>query len=135
MTEKQKTQIKELRQQGCGYIKIAQILGISDNTVKSFCRRNNLTEVKTKKTKINKSVCRQCGEVIIQTGSKKPKSFCCDDCRKKYWKENQSKINRKTAIKYVCTVCNKTFVDYARNERKYCSFDCYVADRYKGGDY
>ena len=43
MTNEQKLQIARLRRDGYGYVKIAQILGISNNTVKSFCRRNHLT--------------------------------------------------------------------------------------------
>ena len=44
MTESQKQQIISFRRQGIGYLKIAQELGISQNTVKSYCRRNNLTK-------------------------------------------------------------------------------------------
>lgn len=43
MTEGQKTQIANLRGEGYGYVRIAQALGISENTVKSFCRRKKLT--------------------------------------------------------------------------------------------
>ncbi len=44
MTDKQKTQIVKLRAAGYGYGKIAQELGISVNTVKSFCRRKCVNE-------------------------------------------------------------------------------------------
>ena len=37
MTEEQKEQIKDLRGKGEGYKKIAQYIGLSENTVKSFC--------------------------------------------------------------------------------------------------
>ena len=43
MTDEQKEQIKVLRQRGMGYIRVAQALGISENTIKSFCRRNKVT--------------------------------------------------------------------------------------------
>lgn len=42
MTDYQKTQIMKLRAEGLGYGRIAQQLGISLNTVKSYCRRNNV---------------------------------------------------------------------------------------------
>ena len=42
MTDNQKSQIIKLRAAGNGYGKIAQTLGISLNTVKSFCRRNDI---------------------------------------------------------------------------------------------
>ena len=43
MTDAQKEQVRYLRCEGLGYGAIATRLGISENTVKSFCRRNNLT--------------------------------------------------------------------------------------------
>ena len=43
MTDAQKENIRYLRGEGLGYRAIAARLGISENTVKSFCRRNNLT--------------------------------------------------------------------------------------------
>ena len=58
MTDEQKQQITTMRRDGAGYGKIAVILGISINTVKSFCRRHNLV---TKKTT---SVCEQCGSPL-----------------------------------------------------------------------
>ena len=42
MTEEQKTRIASLRGEGYGYVRIARTLGLSENTVKSFCRRKNL---------------------------------------------------------------------------------------------
>ena len=42
MTDNQKAQIIKLRAAGNGYGKIAQTIGISVNTVKSFCRRNDV---------------------------------------------------------------------------------------------
>ena len=44
MTENQKTQIAKLRAAGLGYGKIAQQLGMSLNTVKSYCRRKGVNE-------------------------------------------------------------------------------------------
>ena len=42
MTEEQKRQIEAMRQESVGYKKIAQTLGISLNTVKSYCRHHHL---------------------------------------------------------------------------------------------
>ena len=42
MTDSQKDRIREMKADGFGYIKIAQALGLSENTVKSFCRRKGL---------------------------------------------------------------------------------------------
>lgn len=43
MTNEQKAKITELRHNGVSYASIASALGISKETVKSFCRRNSLT--------------------------------------------------------------------------------------------
>lgn len=125
MTENQKEKIHKFRMQGYGYIKIAQELGISENTVKSYCRRNKLTGEYTKCS------CKYCGKKLT---SDKQVSFCSESCRKKYWTENQTLINRKSAVNYVCPICKQLFTDYARKHRKYCSHKCYIAERYKGGE-
>lgn len=51
MTEEQKSQIKAFRNNGLGYKLIAKELGISVNSVKSFCRRNELCAVTPPKMK------------------------------------------------------------------------------------
>ena len=43
MTQEQKKQITEMREQNLGYAYIARELDISLNTVKAFCRRNDLS--------------------------------------------------------------------------------------------
>ena len=60
MTEEQKEQIKDLRGKGVGYKKIAQYIGISVNTVKSFCRNNELTG------NSSSGVCLACGKPLVQ---------------------------------------------------------------------
>ena len=42
MTEEQKQQVIRLRKEGCGYTAVAHNVGVSKDTVKSFCRRNGL---------------------------------------------------------------------------------------------
>ena len=135
MNDNQKTQIKNLRLQGLGYIKISQVMDISVNTIKSYCRRNNLAVGSNKETKVNLniSLCKNCSKELLQNKGKKERSFCNDKCRSTYWRNNQGKINRKTATEYICLVCNKPFIDYARNNRKYCGRECYIKARY-GGD-
>lgn len=74
MTNEQKTQIEYYRRKGHGYKQIAKLTGISVNTVKSYLRRNTLK---------NDSVCKQCGNEIIQQKGRKHKRFCSDICRNK----------------------------------------------------
>ena len=42
MTQEQKARITQLRQENVGYASIARELSLSINTVKAFCRRNDL---------------------------------------------------------------------------------------------
>ncbi len=51
MTPEEKSQLFAMRKAGSSYTEIADALGISKNTVKTFCRRNGLTpEVESKTT-------------------------------------------------------------------------------------
>ena len=124
-----KEKIIELREKGYGYGKIAELLGISINTVKSFCRRNNITKGENNQIK-DIVICPNCGEEINVI---KKKRFCSNKCRTSYWSKNQDKINRKSAEKSECIMCKKEFIDYKRNSRKYCSRSCYIKHRFEGG--
>lgn len=42
MTDTQRNEIQRLRRSGIGYVKIAQELHLSVNTIKTFCKRNGL---------------------------------------------------------------------------------------------
>lgn len=142
MTTIQKDTINMMRSEGYSYSKIAQTLGISVNTVKSFCRRNKMheTEKIIKNNVIPESaiednnICRHCGERIVQIAKQKPKKFCSDKCRVAWWKNNADLINKKAVYKLTCKNCNKVFESYGNKDRKYCSHNCYIEDRFmKGG--
>ena len=75
MTDAQKEQVRYLRCEGLGYGAIATRLGISENTVKSFCRRNNLTGVASKEPVV---VCRNCGRPLPQYPKRKQRKFCSE---------------------------------------------------------
>ena len=110
MTDLQKEQIKTLRLQGIGYVKIGEMLGISDNTVRSFCRRNGLGDAAK-----NTVACKHCGKLIKIIPKQKPRKYCVD---------------RKAVYAYTCSHCGKPFTAYGNKERKYCSHGCYIADRF-----
>ena len=108
MTSDQKAVVDRLRSQGRGYKYIASEMGISENTVKSYCRRAPLpvasatdsTSIPEKPTapqrKVNTAVtapmpvqpadqnpvnampCRWCGNPVVQTPGRKEKMFCSD---------------------------------------------------------
>jgi hypothetical protein len=77
MNDTQKSQIENMRMAGIGYTKIAKELKLSENTVKSFCRRNNLTKPEKitasqqKEPSIKDYFCRQCGKAVAQNDKKK----------------------------------------------------------------
>lgn len=133
MTDEQKEQIMKLRERGMGYIRVAQALGLSENTVKSFCRRNKLTD-QVKQEKLADHFCLYCGMAVAQKPKRKEKKFCSDTCRAKWWNAHQDSLNRKSASMYACLHCGKAFLKYAYSQRKYCCHACYIAERFKGGE-
>ncbi len=137
MTDNQKAQIIKLRAAGNGYGKIAHTIGISLNTVKSFCRRNNIngdTVAEPSVTLIGEtSTCENCGQEIHQIAKQKRKRFCCDKCRNEWWNSHLDQVKRKAVYDFRCPNCGKEFHIYGDRRRKYCSHECYIADRFKGG--
>ena len=128
MTEEQKQQIHVLRRDGLGYKKIALLMDISVNTVKSFCRNNELTG--------NRSfaVCLACGKPLVQIPKRKQRKFCSVQCRETWWSRNRDKGNKPTGETCHCAHCGRIFSAYWREHRKYCSHACYVAERFQGGE-
>lgn len=138
MTDVQREQIIKLRMEGKGYGTIAQMLGVSPNTIKSFCRRNELrgdaVEVKPVVLSGETTSCQNCGRTIQQIAKQKKKRFCCDKCRNTWWNSHLDLVKRKTVYEFECPHCGKKFHIYGDKRRKYCSHECYIADRFKGGD-
>ena len=138
MNIQQKTEIASLRSQGFGYAKIAQALGLSKNTVKSYCKRNNLSAASLESASdmpiLAQSFCLECGKAITQVPGRKEKKFCSGECRHKWRNARPEKITRKAVYSYTCAGCGKPFTAYGNSRRKYCCHACYIADRFKGGD-
>lgn len=133
MTENQKRQVAVLRNQGIGCEKIAQQTGLSKNTIKSFCRRNNLKPPMTVAvTSKEESVCECCGNLVLQAQGRKKKRFCSDSCRNRWWNAHLDIVKRKANYNFTCPVCKKHFVAYGNARRKYCSHSCYIQDRFGG---
>ena len=137
MTDNQKAQIIKLRAAGNGYGKIAQTLGISVNTVKSFCRRNDINGDMVIEPSVTltgeTTACENCGREIQQIAKQKKKRFCCDKCRNEWWNSHLDQVKRKPVYDFKCPHCGKEFLIYGDRRRKYCSHECYIADRFKGG--
>lgn len=43
-------------------------------------------------------------------------------------------VKQKAVYTFTCPECGKEFTAYGNAKRKYCSHDCYIAARFKGGD-
>lgn len=129
MTDKQKTDLIALRGKGYGYKKIALALGLSENTVSSYCRRHNIPAVEDGKTVF----CKNCGEIIVLKDGVKPKKYCSDRCRNAWWNGHKDMVNKKAYYELRCSGCGGRFVSYGNQNRKYCSHACYIVSRFGKG--
>lgn len=78
--------IGNMRLQGKSAGVIADALGLSVNTVKSYLRRHpdmGCTHF-----------CPQCGKPVMQAEGRKEKKFCSDQCRSRWWNSHPSEINK-----------------------------------------
>ena len=134
MTNEQRAAIAESRKNGCGYKKISQLTGISENTIKTYCKRNGLggTAVPAPAAE-GGTACKCCGAPITQTPGRKFRKFCSDRCRNSWWNSHLDLVNRKANYEFVCPTCGKPFTAYGNANRKYCSHSCYIEDRFGGG--
>ncbi len=122
----QKEQIALLRAGGESYNRIADTLGLSINTVKSYCRRNNLGGVASIVYESGDGrFCCQCRVTLRQTTGKKQKRFCSDKCRMTWWNAHPEDVNHKTVRVFTCQTCGQNFETYGKRKRKYCSHSCY----------
>ena len=124
MTEQQKKDIITLREEGISYSDISARIDIPLNTVKSFYRRHNGSKTLS---------CKNCGKKFTQPPGTREKKFCSDSCRLKWWNAHRDIVNKKAIYSYRCAYCGAMFRAYGNTHRKYCSRDCYAADRFKGG--
>lgn len=126
MNHQQKLEIRRMREAGSSYAKIAVELSLSKNTVKSFCRRNNLGGVSLESNNQTDDVlCRQCGTPLTHTAGAKQKRFCSDKCRMAWWNTHPEAVRRKAIYTFTCAHCGTVFESYGNKQRKYCSRACY----------
>lgn len=138
MTSEDKIKIKEFRLKGIGYKNIATLLGLSRDSVRSFCKRNGIAgnssvvALNLKERTDKNLLCAYCGKPIRQKSTGRMRRFCCDDCRRKWWKEHEEakKKSKEHTYHYICPYCEKEFSAYGNKNRKYCSHNCYIKDRF-----
>jgi IS30 family transposase len=140
MTTNQKQQVINMRQQGWTYAKIADSIGLSKNTVKTFCWRNKTIScdaseaAANNENNANKNQCEQCNKPLEQRPKQKPRRFCDDACRYAWWSKNRGSLNRKAVYPLVCAHCRESFDSYGNKDRKYCRHECYIAARFGNAD-
>lgn len=127
MTNREKLLITQQRRQGLGHTEIALKLGMSVNTVKSFCQRNGIKPI-CKSAGTGNDTCRQCGSTLEHTPGKKKKQFCSDACRLRWWHDHRDMS--RTAKSAKCAACGWEFI--TDRVQKYCSHACYIAARFGG---
>lgn len=115
--------ISNLALKGYGYKKIANLIGMSPNTVKSHLQRHPVKE--------GLNMCIQCGKLIEQAPCHKEKKYCSDKCRMAYWNSHKSEVNKKAYYTITCVHCGKEFVSYGNKHRKYCNRGCFADARRK----
>jgi hypothetical protein len=120
MNNDQKQAIQALRLRGLSYAQIADEVGLSANTVKSFCRRSDAA----------RNLCKHCRQPLVSMAKCKPKTFCSDACRQAWWRANRDQMKQHAVHHFICAHCHQPFDGYGSRDRKYCSRDCYIAHRY-----
>lgn len=129
-----------LRKSGMSNRKIAEYTGIPYEKVRYQCKKQDCDSVLVDEelpAKIkSREACAYCGKPVTQNehSAGRKKRFCCDECRRKYWKIHRpdQKRNPKAIYTKVCAYCGKTFEVYGNKNRKYCCHEHYVADYFGG---
>lgn len=138
MTDFQAKQIRELRMKGVGYRAIASVVGLSRDIVRNYCKSHGLDgyasefTVNIKEQMKQGKVCLSCGKDILQPSTGRRRKFCSDKCRREWWAAHPEVVNKKETAFYEkdCIYCGKPFAAYGNKNRKYCSHECYVHDRF-----
>ena len=131
MTARQKEQISTMRLRGDSHAAIADALGLSRNTVKSFCLRNHRPEpLEVKAAPAKSGICAQCGKVFVLCPGHRQRRFCSDHCRMTWWNAHRELLRSTAKVEHTCARCGKHFMGYAQQRRRYCSHACYIAHRY-----
>lgn len=130
----QKEQARRLRAHGIGYKKIASITGLDRDAVRYVCKdipadQEDGTAVDRMKSG---EACLFCAAGIEQPlGPGRRRRFCCENCRREYWRLHRSQQAKKPEAIHIqtCAFCGHTFDVYGRVRRKYCCHEHYLLHR------
>lgn len=128
MNGQQKTQVEKYRRAGMGFVEISNRLGIPVSTIKSYCYKHSVQDMTAES---DAPLCPECGLPVPKMHFK-PRRFCSDACRAKYWNQHPDEMKKRSVVEQHCAHCGRTYYDYAGRGRKYCSHPCYIAARYGG---
>lgn len=123
MTKEQKTLILYYREQHMTYRQIGEKLGLSPDTVKTFCRRNTPQEDRTETSA--SSQCRNCGAPVHLLPGRRERLFCSPACRTAYWRKH----NLLGKDPRYCAGCGALLTGGSAS-RKYCGHACYISHRF-----
>lgn len=133
MTKEQRGKIIDLRKKGYGYRVIGQMLGLSRDAVRYFCKSNGMAGLAENILISDGTTCPCCGGAISQTmGKGRRKKFCSEKCRREWWKDHPGAGRKNESAIYhsTCAACGKKFTAYGNSHRKYCSHACYIRHRF-----
>jgi len=134
LTAEQKQAIVDMREHGMTFARIAGILNLSCNTVKSYHRREmRKRELAKEREKLDATkyfFCLYCGKKLRQRPKQKKRLYCDVRCRDNYWNRNRDALKHKVPSRMPCAYCRKEFSTHGRQSRKYCSRECYAYARW-----
>lgn len=105
------------------YREIGEKLGLSPDTVKTFCRRNGAQAGKTAQSA--ECRCRNCGAPVHPLPGRRERLFCSPACRTAYWRKH----NMLGGTPRYCAGCGALLTG-GNASRKYCSHACYIRHRF-----
>ncbi len=138
MTQEQSLQIRELRSQGMGYRAIASMVKLPRDAVRNYCKSRGIAgyrieyDMNLRERMKEGRACAFCGAELKRKRTGRPKRFCCEMCRRSYWRIHRSEQKKNpSAIYYMeCPYCHEVFEVYANSHRKYCCHEHYILDRF-----
>ena len=105
------------------YREIGEKLGLSPDTVKTFCRRNGAQAGKTAQSA--ECRCQNCGAPVHPLPGRRERLFCSPACRTAYWRKH----NLLGKDPRYCAGCGALLTGGSAS-RKYCGHACYIRHRF-----
>ena len=117
MNKKEKLMaVKKLMKEGLNVTEISKSLKLPRTTVHDIVK---------KLQKVSISYCLNCDEPFTPNKYFPNQKFCCDHCRRIYWRKKYKKLGTNKKILLTCNHCGRLF--YAdRKTVKFCSRECYL---------